>query len=38
MRERVLVVLRVVFLRVCPDGCYRHYVKGMGWVCCKCGD
>jgi hypothetical protein len=38
MRERVLAVLRAAVLSVCPDGCYKHYVKGRGWVCCKCGD
>lgn len=25
------------FLSVCAEGCYKHYVKGLGWVCCKCG-
>lgn len=22
---------------VCAEGCYKHYVEGVGWVCCKCG-
>jgi hypothetical protein len=25
------------FPSACKDGCYKYYVKGMGWVCCKCG-
>lgn len=39
IREQELVVMggcRVV-LSVCAEGCYKHYVKGVGWVCCKCG-
>jgi hypothetical protein len=30
--------LGAVLGHVCPDGCYKHYVKGMGRVCCKCGN
>jgi hypothetical protein len=37
MRERFLAVLRSAFLSVCPEGCYKHFVKGK-WVCCKYGD
>jgi len=22
---------------VCAEGCYKHYVTGLGWVRCKCG-
>lgn len=22
---------------VCADGCYKQYVEGFGWICCKCG-
>lgn len=25
-------------LPVCAQGCYKHYVKGKGWVCCQCGE
>ena len=28
---------RQAVLSACADGCYKHYVKGLGWVCCKCG-
>ena len=38
MRERVLAVRRAAFLSVCPEGCYKRYIKGTGWVCCKCGN
>jgi len=24
-------------MNACADGRYKHYVKGMGWVRCKCG-
>jgi len=24
-------------VNACAEGCYKHYVKGLGWVCCKCG-
>jgi hypothetical protein len=24
-------------MNACAEGCYKHYVKGLGWVCCKCG-
>jgi hypothetical protein len=27
----------VQFLSVCANGCYKHFVKGKGWVCCQCG-
>jgi hypothetical protein len=37
MRQRLLTVLRSAFLRVCPAGCYKHFVHGK-WVCCRCGD
>jgi hypothetical protein len=24
-------------MNICAEGCYKHYVAGLGWVCCKCG-
>lgn len=39
MRQRLRAMVRTItFLNVCAEGCYKHYVKGMGWVCCKCGN
>jgi hypothetical protein len=35
---RAVAIPHVACLNVCPGGCYKHYVKGMGWVCCKCGN
>jgi hypothetical protein len=26
------------FLTACAQGCYKHYVQGLGWVCCRCGN
>ena len=24
-------------MNACAEGCYKHYVQGLGWVCCQCG-